>query len=224
MKAEKVSWEVMTHGEKKFIIWFGLALALWRIIELSVVQNAFLQFLAVGQVPITHKTLSPHGVFLVLATVFSASLLLIFRTELVRSLRRHGRSESQAKTVEETVVITRSRRAVEAVPAPKLGIKDRKLPLLYVPSIRPFARKAKAVLRKAAAAEYDSLRTIFVFIWKVLVFVAIHVWRFAEPRIRRFDKWLDQELHKNHAAAEIIGVIEECWRSVSRLGRKSEKS
>jgi len=237
----------MTSGEKKFIIWFALTLLLWRIAEAPAVQSAFLQFLAVGQVPGTDATLSPKGVFLVIATVFSLSLIAIFWSNLKRSFnrRRHSRTthtHHQAEIVtnpgagrsmaDQPVLLSKPQPfSAMHIPAPKLSINDKKLPLLYVPSMQPFLRKARGflkktgiVLRKIAAAEYDSLKTIFTFIWKVIVFVSMALWRFAEPRFRAFDKWLERKVHKNHVTSEILEILEECWRAVTADRRKADKT
>jgi len=242
----------MTRGEKKFLILFGLTLVLWRLVELPAVQNAFIQFLAAGQVPGMEKTLSPKGVFWVLAGVFSISLILIFWTDIKRSFGKRRIARVASNTANNTasnatdsdykdisnrsdgqpVVIARPRSSRAAhIPHAKLSLKDKKMPVLYVPSIRPFAKKVRVflgkvgvVLRKGAAAEYDSLKTIFTFIWKVVVFVGLFVWRFAEPRIRKLDKWLERKLHKNPVASEIMEIVQECWRAVTSSRPRTEKT
>jgi hypothetical protein len=224
----------MTSGEKKFIIWFALILLLWRIVEAPAVQSAFLQFLAVGQVPGTDMTLSPKGVFLVIATVFSLSLIAIFWSNLKQSFnkRRHSHARHQERSaIDQPVLLSKPRPfAAAQIPAPKLDINDKKLPLLYVPSMRPFLQKVRnlfkktgVIARKAVAAEYDSLKTIFTFMWKVIVFVSMALWRFAEPRFRKFDKWLERKAHKNHVTSEILEILEECWRAVVTDRRKTDK-
>lgn len=229
----------MTRGEKKFILWFGVTLVLWRVVHSPSVQDAFLQFLAIGQIPLTNTMLSPDAVFMVLAGVFSGSLLLIFHKEIAASAKGRRRHHSgQIETAQmltpdivessatdiSAIIIRGSRHEGTAIPAPKLSLRDKKLPMLYIPSARPYVRRAGVMLRKAAIAEYDSLRTIFVFIWRVIVITVAYMWRFTKPRIYQIDKWLDRKLHQNALASEILEIIGECWRSVMVSRRKSEKS
>ncbi|MET1033104.1 MAG: hypothetical protein ABWX94_01250 [Candidatus Saccharimonadales bacterium] len=266
----------MTHGEKKFIIWFAAALLLWRIVHVPAIQNAFLQFLTVGEVPGMYGTLSPDTVFVILACIFSLSLILIFGKELKRSLTRRrvadaklvvhapapvtlgavllrqtdaistvsGNNESNNKhrvshkaakqqKHEPTIAIVIKRPRYFAgtpIPVLKLNLKDKKMPALYVPSLRPLGRRLATIgrkigvlLRKGAAAEYDSLRTIFVFLWKSTTIVSGQIWDFAKPRIRRMQAWIGRRIRKNDFVAEVLEVIEEIWRSMTLSRRKTEK-
>lgn len=217
------------------------------------IQSAFLQFLTVGEVPGMYGTLSPDTVFIILAGIFSLSLLLIFGKEIKSSMRRR-RVVSGAQSLGHTPVVTpisnkpapihpknepvmsiviKRPRYFAGTPIPvlKLNLKDKKLPVLYIPSLRPLGhklavvgRKLGVLIRRAIVAEYDSLKTIFGFLWVSTVIVSGQIWEFARPRIRRMGSWIGKRIRRNDLVAEILEVAEEVWRSFAPSRRKVEKS
>ncbi len=221
----------MTRTQKKFLIFLAGTLALWRMAELPVVQNAFLQFLAVGQVPGTDVFLSPKAVFILLAAIFATSLILIFRKELVGSISRSRRvvagtasRDSAAipvKRSEKGIVISRPRRIAGVnIPEGKLNLKDKIFPALYVPPLRPAIWRLMDWEMRMLSIGYRHIKVVSVVVW----FQVLRGWRRLEPHIRRLDKIIEKRVRKNHVVSELIEIAEECWRVVAASRRKTEKS
>lgn len=224
----------MSDAEKKTIVALGTVLALWRIVQLPPVEEAFLRFLAIGQVPGTQIILAPDTVIMALPWVFSASLLIIFRKEIRRSFRpssdRTVKQKATSPSVQDQptkngVVIRAPRRHTLLQTAmPKLALPDRKLPVLYIPSIRPFIRMIATSARSTSSWVWSYCRGITRATQKRILLIIHHTWRWLEPRIREFDRWLDKELHNNRYTAEVFEILEDCWRAARGWWGKSKTS
>jgi hypothetical protein len=220
----------MTRGDKKFIIGLSLVLTLWRVVEMPAVQHAFLQFLAVGEVPGLKQPLSPKAVYMVVATLFSLSLILIFRKELIRSVRRYRpvgqpSASPNLKPEPSVIVIRRLRGAVSlTIPIPKLRLGDKKLPALYVPSIpsvMPIIWRLMDLEMRMIAAAYRSIRVASRFTWRHTRAAGIKLWSWLEPRFRSLDKRIEKRVRRNDVLSEILEIVEECWRMLRLRFRKT---
>lgn len=221
----------MTKAQKKFLIGFGLVLALWHSMHLPFVQHAFLQFLAVGEVPGRAEPLSPQAVYLLLATIFSCSLVMIFRREIMRSLRKsqyaqnpiHRMRNKQPQWEEPNggpIVIPKRTVTSAKVPEQKLSLRDRRLPALYLPPVMPTVWRFIDWEIRIIAVIYQCMRTIISKIWTDAVFGAKSVWQWAEPYIRRFDKHIEKELRRRKSTATILEIVGEC-RGALRTRRRT---
>lgn len=229
----------MRAGEKKALLIFALVLLMWRVFEVARVEDAFLQFMTVGALPWTNKVLSPDQVLLLVAALFSVSLLLIFRKELVRSFRRRAVAHRQPTVVRaaakepvasppSTSIVVRMRRHKGVrIPMPQLQIRDKKLPELYIPSIMP-------TVWRVMDWEMKQLASLYRLLGKVYQWVKVHAikggkhawtygavfWKWLEPRLREFDKWLEKKARKNRVSSDIIEILDDCWRTVRFYVRK----
>jgi hypothetical protein len=225
----------MRAGEKKVLIWLALVLLLWRLFEVARVEEAFLQFMTVGALPGTDKTLSPDQVLILVAALFSVSLLLIFRKELVRSVRirataaqRHNLPETTQEATDPEPIIVRKRQSKGIrIPMPRLQTQDKRLPELYIPSVMPaiwrvmdWEMKQLTRLYRLLAKTYQRLKTIVVKGGKIIGIYSIAFWRWLEPQLRAFDKWLEKKAHKNRVSSDLIEIIDDCWRTVRFYVRK----
>lgn len=225
----------MRAGEKKVLIWLALVLLLWRLFEVARVEDAFLQFMTVGALPGTDKTLSPDQVLILVAALFSVSLLLIFRKELARSVRngaaavqRHSYPEAtQNEDAEQPIIVRKRHPKGMRIPMPRLQIQDKKLPELYVPSIMPtiwramdWEMKQLARLYRLLVTGYQHLRTLILKGGKILGIYSVAFWRWLEPQLRAFDKWLEKKARKSRVSSDLIEIIDDCWRTIRFYVRK----
>lgn len=219
----------MRAGEKKALVVLALVLLSWRLFEEAQIEDAFLEFVTVGALPWTDKTLSPDQVLILTAALFSLSLLLIFRRELVRSFRIRAVDTTSAAvgTRSTSITLRRQRHKGVRIPMPSLRIRDKKLPELYLPSIMPaiwrfidWEMRQFVRLYRALVKMYRFLKVLAIKGWKRVRSCVAALWRWLEPQIRTFDKWLEKKARKHRFASEVIEVLDDCWRTVRLYMRR----
>jgi|GEM_PF-1568525 len=256
----------MSSGEKKFVIWLGVALVLWRLVQAIPVQDAFFRFVAMGIVPGARMALTPHQVYLVLASVFSLCLVVVFWKELRRSVTRQSLTHVTADVIvaRQRTAAAQSDKAAALVvfeataalspatpPSPKMitivrpkpakatttSLPPSRLagrwafPVLYLPlpriHVAAVRQKTARCLRtlaikvqRTAATIYKQCRRLTIITWKLTKILAKHSWCWAEPRIRRADRYIDETLHRNKRIAEALEAAEECSKGIAGLVRK----
>lgn len=224
----------MRAGEKKALIWLAVVLLLWRVFELAHVEDLFLQFITVGALPGTDKTLSPDQVLILVAVLFSLSLLLIFRKELVRSFRVRSVAHQQVASADKeaglklrSIVIRRGHHGSIRIPMSQLQIRDKKLPELYLPSPMPtiwriidWEMKQFSRLYQLLSKTYRDLKPVVIKAGRRAMEYAIMAWGWLEPQLRAFDKWLERKASKNRISSDFIEILDDCWRTVRFYVRK----
>jgi len=209
-------------------------LVVWNLLQSPALWEALLLFGASGVVPGTDTTLSPGATLRVLGVVLGLSFVLIFHKELWRGVRRvfGRRGRTTAVAPEDTgaasapAAVSAATTAmpapldplqVPAAPAPKpvvvIRVPGRKGKLAYwYHAVRPMVRPA---LRSVVAKARQSM--LFV------AAQAVRAWRWLEPRLRQFDRWIEKQLKSNPRIRAMLQSGNDAGRSL-RVRREQVRS
>jgi hypothetical protein len=171
-------------GVQKAIIGIAGFLCVWRFLQVPAVGEAILNFFAGGEVPFSHATLSPAGMIWAAAGIATAVILLILRKELVRFVH----------------FVMRKHSVQQPIPQAEPTVFEDPKSLSQWPIIVTRARTARAAERLRLLLRFLAIGWLaaMVIVAK-LVAATIHAivrgWHSIEPHIRRFDHWLEMQVH-----------------------------
>lgn len=213
---------------------------LWLLLGVPAVANTLVDFLTVGAIPGTDRTLTPSQIYGLLAVVFVVVSGLIFRKELQRL---YGRIKAR------NVAIGQAAQPVSMpIPHPlspitiitPADVRETVLPagprktqlwawrmkgvwlLLriqwaqYVSVARAWAVRTGKLIAWHAAVAGRSIARISVVAAKFAARKAVDLWRAIEPYLRRFDKWLEKKLHEYDHASTLLSIGNEMTLTVRK--------
>lgn len=216
----------MRSWEKKFLIVFALALGLWRVFELEPVQNAFFEFLAAGEIPGTNIVLAPDDVFVLLATLFSMTLLLIFRKEFNASFKKRAltsktkKRPTKAASVKPVVVIKNVKNK-NIIIQEEVDRSGTFFPVLYLPAISfRWLKRISMKMIGYVSAGWQKTKSLSARFLRYMAENLRTFWIWLEPHIRVLDKKIEKKLRSYKRTANVIEIIETVARAYAAWRRK----
>jgi hypothetical protein len=198
---------------QKLIIGAGLALLGWRLLQEPAIFNPLINFLGAGVVPGTQQALSPDAILKIILACFMVAILAIFIRLFV--WRRP---------------LGKTKRAVASAPTPSLvSPRPAKHRLAAVKAF--WLRHAANMHRPAMPAWLPRLlRTVISWLrrtglrlWAIMLVLASQAWLWVEPRIRRFDTWLEVRLNGNEITLALLDVIRRTVSFAKHVWHKAEE-
>jgi hypothetical protein len=226
-------------GLQKAIIWIVALLCVWKIIQVPAVWDSVMQFLGDGEVPITHKTLSPAGMVWAASGVAVLVIALILHKELARLVRfiRHRPSTpveivpvTEMPVIEETPA-DEPAAVTPSIAAPVWPIVIKQPRKRHLPTLSPHTKQTliRAGKRSGVTLAHAAIigtawtgaavHTLAILTGRVLY----RAWRHAEPRLRRFDHWLEirvKRVLKHQSIAPWVELIRDFAHVMGVSSRK----
>jgi hypothetical protein len=170
-----------------FLIWCSALVIVWSLGRSYAVTKAMLLFFAAGVVPGTHIVLTPNQVLLLMGGLFGLSTLLIFSREIAMLFRRKSRAPQPT------------------VPAPQAVEPELPEPVTVIP-----VHRGSGLAGFGSAMRTGLLRVALAVVAAVVICseYVVRAWRWGEPHIRRFDRWIEMTLKRNPRIASVLGSFE----------------
>lgn len=205
-----------TTGQKA-ILWIGVLLCLWQVLMLPGVFDAILNFYAAGVIPGTEIVLEPDTILrFMFASLFSAVLIVCYR----KFGRRPGLDVRQASLTGKKLQLYAS--FIEAVrPVMRVQGKLRRLwsicawygngAVQFLQAglewLKPYVSYVVRLLGYLAALAWRGFVNTVIWILAVESALFVWLWRWSEPHIRQFDKWLERRVNANRYGARLVRIV-----------------
>ncbi|HEX8763229.1 MAG TPA: hypothetical protein VF733_05770 [Candidatus Saccharimonadales bacterium] len=236
----------MTRGQIRFLSLVFVFLAIWRLMEVPAISEAFWYFVTVGVVPGTDIVLAADTVIRILLGVFVLTVALIFRKELINSLPEswtvrqpevelssQDRPQSRSRSWFQSPAPVHKPSVITIVPGHQIvRQKWAKAPRiiaiilgysLYGASVigatlDRVLRFVAQYIRQFAGAAFRVAKIV----GHRLYIVVVKLWYFIEPSLREFDHWINITVHKSKLASETLDILEVCIKEVQIRWRAAD--
>lgn len=226
----------------KVVIWMVALLGVWGLGRSFAATDTLLLFAAAGVVPGTNTVLAPNQVLWLLGGLLALAVLLIFGSNLRRALQLwfgRGAFKGGPEEMSKPAVVIRLpkqpgllaqtarriRSVLASIFAAVAGSTRRHFPRVVAAATRRWQHIQQAVhatwQRRWPQARHAqrALRAAIVSLVTVVIRYAVHFWRWLEPYLRAFDRWLGVQYHRRLAAL----CKSEKVKTATRLIRETSK-
>jgi|GEM_PF-2315399 len=216
----------------------------WAVIHVPRVERTFWDFCTLGILPWSSKPISSEALWRTLIGCFTISFMVIFRKEIIASMPVRQRSlrvpvqEVMRQAPTAVLAEVRKRDAVAITISNSARKPRRQLmrPALLLAAriciaavtvgdfMERFVRQVSRLVIAYASKLFWACARGLWRISLIVVTVAVMIWKLIEPHLRRFDQWLNLQVHRNPTTARMLRASNDAWKATSGTYKKLQQS
>lgn len=221
---------------------------LWLLLGVPSFTDAVMSFLTIGAIPGTDRTLTPDQTYKLLAVVGVLVVVAVFYKDIAKLFWRKTVDEQLPEIPAAPMPLEHPLPNRVVVQPPRYSVnspiarRGNKYAAIWQSRFSRFGAVTTGVLRVGYMRTVSFVRIVAAKTWiwlkratrvayrivLLLIIIAIELsiaaWRWTEPRIRRFDAWLEKKIRSNDftsgvlaSAQEIITTVKHGYRGVKSI-------